>query len=171
MRQSEKLYDQLCKAIPGGVNSPVRSFKEVGMKPMVVDRGEKDCIYDIDGNKFIDYCGSWGALIHGHSHPQIIHAVQERMKKGTSFGITSAIEEKIASKVVVLIDSVDKIRFVCSGTEATMTAVRLARGFTGRQVIVKFDGNYHGHADFFLVRAGSGVTNLSSSSSSKGIPD
>lgn len=171
MKQSERLYDQLCKTIPGGVNSPVRAFKEIGIKPMVVDKGEKDCIYDIDGNKFIDYCGSWGALIHGHSHPQIIDAVQERMKKGTTFGITSAIEEKIAGKVVSLIDSVDKIRFVCSGTEATMTAVRLARGFTGRQIIVKFDGNYHGHADFFLVRAGSGVTNLSSSSSSKGIPD
>jgi glutamate-1-semialdehyde 2,1-aminomutase len=171
MKQSEKLYDQLCNIIPGGVNSPVRAFKEIGIKPMVVDRGEKDCIYDIDGNEFIDYCGSWGALIHGHSHPQIIQAVQERMKKGTTFGITTAIEEKIASKIVGLIDSVDKIRFVCSGTEATMTAVRLARGFTGRQIIVKFDGNYHGHADFFLVRAGSGVANLSSSSSSKGIPD
>ena len=171
MKQSERIYDQLCKAIPGGVNSPVRAFKEIGIKPMVVDRGEKDCIYDVDGNKFIDYCGSWGALIHGHIHPQIINAVQERMKKGTTFGITSAIEEKIAGKVVNLIDSIDKIRFVCSGTEATMTAVRLARGFTGRQIVVKFDGNYHGHADFFLVRAGSGVTNLSSSSSSKGIPD
>lgn len=168
--KSEETYDKLCQVIPGGVNSPVRSFSGFAMTPLVVERGDKDCIYDVDGNRFIDYCGSWGALIHGHVHPKIISAVQERMAKGTSFGITTATEERVAAKIVDLIETVDKLRFVCSGTEATMTAVRLARGYTGRQIVVKFNGNFHGHADFFLVAAGSGVTNLSASSS-KGIPD
>src|ERR1700722_13890329 len=121
--KSDHIYEQLKQVIPGGVNSPVRSFKEVGLNPMIVERGDKDCIYDVDGNKYIDFCGSWGALIHGHAHPQIINTVQDRMKKGTSFGITTEIEEKLASKVVSLIKSIDKVRFVCSGTEATMTAV------------------------------------------------
>ncbi len=169
--KTDTIYHKLSQVIPGGVNSPVRAFKEVDMNPMVVERGEKDCIYDIDGNCFIDYCGSWGALIHGHAHPDILNAVQKRMSYGTSFGITTEIEEKLATKVVELVDSIDKIRFVCSGTEATMTAARIARGYTNRSTIVKFNGNYHGHADFFLVRAGSGVANLSSTSSSKGIPD
>lgn len=167
---SQDLFQKMCEVIPGGVNSPVRACRGMGQPPMVVESGEKDIVVDVDGNRFIDYCGSWGALIHGHSHPQILDNVKNRMDKGTTFGITSAVEEKLARKVVELIDSVDKVRFVNSGTEATMSAVRLARGFTGRDFIVKFNGNYHGHADFFLVNAGSGVTGISSTSSSAGIP-
>ena len=168
---SQELSERLSQFIPGGVNSPVRAFKGLGLPPMVVESGSKDCIVDVDGNKYIDYCGSWGALIHGHAHPAILNAVKERMVKGTTFGITTAIEAKMAEKVVGLIDSIEKVRFVTSGTEATMSAVRLARGYTGRKIVVKFNGNYHGHADFFLVRAGSGVAELSSTSSSAGIPD
>ncbi|NGX58858.1 MAG: hypothetical protein K940chlam3_01766, partial [Chlamydiae bacterium] len=122
-----------------------------------------------DGNSYIDYCCSWGALIHGHAHPVILQAVQQRMTKGTSFGITTEIEERLARKIVELVHSIEKVRFVSSGTEATMSAVRLARGFTHRKIIVKFDGNYHGHADSFLIKAGSGVTELAESSSA-GIP-
>lgn len=166
---SQQTFEKLKKVVPGGVNSPVRSFKGLDQAPMVVDRGEGDTIVDVDGNAFIDYCMSWGALIHGHAHPTIIDAAAKRMRKGTSFGISTEIEEKLASKVVQLIDSIEKVRFVSSGTEATMSAVRLARGFTQRQLVVKFNGNYHGHADFFLVKAGSGVNQLSESSSA-GIP-
>lgn len=166
---SQETFEKLKKVVPGGVNSPVRSFKGLDQAPMVVDRGEGDMIIDVDGNRFIDYCMSWGALMHGHAHPQIMEAATKRMLKGSSFGISTAVEELLASKVVELIDSIEKVRFVSSGTEATMSAVRLARGFTKRQMVVKFNGNYHGHADFFLVKAGSGVNNLSESSSA-GIP-
>lgn len=166
---SQDTFAKLKKVVPGGVNSPVRSFKGLDQAPMVVDRGEGDSIVDVDGNRFIDYCMSWGALMHGHAHPQIMDAAAKRMMKGSSFGISTAVEELLASKVVELIDSIEKVRFVSSGTEATMSAVRLARGFTKRQMVVKFNGNYHGHADFFLVKAGSGVNNLSESSSA-GIP-
>lgn len=169
--RSKTIYESLCEVIPGGVNSPVRSCKAMGQIPMVVDHAIGDLLIDADGHSYIDYCGSWGALIHGHSHPEILQAVQKRIQKGTSFGITTQIEEQLAREVVHLIPSVEKIRFVSSGTEATMSAVRLARGFTGRQVIIKFSGNYHGHADFFLVQAGSGVLNLNPTSSSAGIPD
>lgn len=167
--KTEKIYENLCSKIPGGVNSPVRSCKEVGLMPMIVERAEKDLIYDADGHSYIDFCGSWGALIHGHSHPDILNAVQKRMALGTSFGITSMIEDQFAEQIIHHIPSIEKIRFVSSGTEATMSAARLARGFTGRDMIIKFNGNYHGHADFFLVQAGSGVANLSQSSSA-GIP-
>jgi glutamate-1-semialdehyde 2,1-aminomutase len=152
------------------VNSPVRAWSGLNQTPLVLDYAVKDMIYDVDGHAYIDYCGSWGALIHGHAHPVIIEAVTKRIQCGTSFGITTTIEEQIARKVVSLVDSIEKIRFVSSGTEATMSAVRLARGFTGRDIIVKFSGNYHGHADHFLVQAGSGVLNLSPTSSSAGIP-
>jgi glutamate-1-semialdehyde 2,1-aminomutase len=165
------LYHDLCEVIPGGVNSPVRAFKGLQQSPMIVDRAEKDLIYDADGNAFIDYCGSWGPLIHGHAHPEILQAVQKRMARGTTFGVTSVIEEKLARKIVQLVPSIEKIRFVSSGTEAAMSAARLARGFTGRDLLVKFTGNYHGHADFFLVQAGSGVIGLTPTSSSAGIPE
>jgi glutamate-1-semialdehyde 2,1-aminomutase len=168
---SHTIYKKLCEVIPGGVNSPMRACRGMGQPPMVVESGEKDCITDVDGNKFIDYCGSWGALIHGHANPRILENAAKRMAMGTSFGITTAIEEQLARRVVEIIPSIKKIRFVNSGTEATMTAVRLARGYTGKKIIVKFDGNYHGHADFFLVKAGSGVTGLSPTSSSAGIPE
>ena len=129
---SHAIYRQMCEIIPGGVNSPVRSCKSVGIDPLVVDHAFRDTIVDADGNRYIDYCASWGALIHGHAHPTIVDAVQKRIAKGTSFGITTALEGEIAQEVVNLIDSIEKIRFVSSGTEATMTVSRLARGYTGR---------------------------------------
>lgn len=127
-------------------------------------------IYDVDGNGYIDYCMSWGPLLHGHAHPEILSAIQKQMVKGTTFGTTSSIEEKLARKTIELMPAIQKIRFVSSGTEATMSAARLARGFTGRNYIIKFTGHYHGHADPFLVQAGSGVFNLTPTSTSKGIP-
>lgn len=168
---SEQTFLKLCEVIPGGVNSPVRAGKKTGQSPMVAEHASGDMLYDIDGHGYIDYCGSWGALIHGHAHPVIIDAAAKRMAKGSSFGITTGIEEKLARKVTESIGSVEKIRFVSSGTEATMSAARLARGFTGRKRLVKFAGHYHGHADFFLVQAGSGVAGLTPTSSSEGIPE
>lgn len=169
--KSQQIYEQLCQFIPGGVNSPVRSCKSMGQPPLVVERACGDQVFDADGHSYIDYCGSWGALIHGHAHPVIVEAVRKRLEKGTSFGITTPLEGEIAQEVVSRIASIEKIRFVSSGTEATMTVARLARGFTKREVIVKFSGNYHGHADFFLVQAGSGVLEVSSTASSAGIPE
>lgn len=168
---SEAIYKNLCEVIPGGVNSPVRSCLKMGQLPMVVDRAYEDQLIDADGHTYIDFCGSWGALIHGHAHPAILEAVKVRMDKGTSFGITTSIEGELAHEIVKLIDSIEKIRFVSSGTEATMSAVRLARGVTKREVIVKFSGNYHGHADHFLVQAGSGVLEVSPTASSAGVPE
>lgn len=167
---SQKIYQQLCEVIPGGVNSPIRSCKSMGQLPMVIDRAYGDILVDADGHTYIDYCGSWGALIHGHAHPVILEAVRKRLEKGTSFGITTALEGELAQEVISRIASIDKIRFVSSGTEATMTVVRLARGFTKREIIIKFSGNYHGHADLFLVQAGSGVLETSPTASSAGIP-
>ncbi|MBA3957837.1 MAG: glutamate-1-semialdehyde 2,1-aminomutase [Parachlamydiaceae bacterium] len=166
---STAIYQEMCQVIPGGVNSPVRSCASMGQLPMVVARGAGDQVFDVDNNAYIDFCGSWGALIHGHAHPVIVEAVQKRVAMGSSFGITSAIEGELAKKVVSLMPSLEKIRFVSSGTEATMSAARLARGFTKREFLVKFSGNYHGHADFFLIQAGSGVLELAQSSSA-GIP-
>ncbi len=169
--RSLEVYEKLCEVIPGGVNSPIRSCKGMGQPPMVAERGEGDMIYDVDGHGYIDYCGSWGPLIHGHAHPAIIEAAQRRMAMGTSFGITTAIEEELARKVIQLVSSIEKIRFVSSGTEATMTAGRLARGFTKRDILVKYAGNYHGHADFFLVQAGSGMIGTTPTATSAGIPE
>lgn len=167
---SKKTYENLCLFIPGGVNSPVRSCKNMGQMPLVADHGFEDTIVGVDGDYYLDYCGSWGALIHGHAHPQIIEAVTKRLKKGTSFGVTTALEGELAKAIIQQIPSIEKIRFVSSGTEATMSAVRLARGFTQKELIIKFNGHYHGHADFFLVEAGSGVLEISRSASSAGIP-
>lgn len=167
---SQNIYQKLCEVIPGGVNSPVRAGIAMGQTPLVADFAFEDQVVDADGNYFIDYCGSWGALIHGSAHPKILAAAKSRMEKGTTFGMTTAIEEQIARKIIGLIPSIEKIRFVSTGTEATMSAIRLARGFTKREVIIKFSGNYHGHADFFLVKAGSGVAGLHASSSA-GIPE
>lgn len=168
--KTQEIYDELCAVIPGGVDSPVRSCKAMQQLPMVVTSATKDMLVDVDGNQYIDYCGSWGALIHGHAHPSILNAIKQRMQLGTTFGITTPLEGELARKIISLIPSIQKIRFVSSGTEATMSAVRLARGFTGRDLIIKFNGNYHGHADFFLVQAGSGVLGLTPTSSSAGIP-
>ena len=167
--KSENVYIASCCVIPGGVNSPVRSFKEVGILPMVVKSGKGDTIWDIDGNPFIDYCMSWGALMLGHAEDSVVEKVIEQMKNGSSFGITTEIEGKFAEKITSLIPGMDKIRFVSSGTEATMSAIRLARGFTGKNTILKFNGNYHGHVDSLLVQAGSGVA-LLSQASSMGVP-
>ncbi len=166
---TEASYKKLCEVIPGGVNSPVRSWKAVGLTPMVVTSGQKERIFDVDGNSYIDYCLSWGALAHGHAHPKINQAAKDRIDLGSSFGITMEEEGQLARKIMAHLPSIEKIRFVSSGTEATMSAVRLARGYTKRDLIVKFAGNFHGHADFFLIQAGSGVFNLPASSS-QGIP-
>jgi glutamate-1-semialdehyde 2,1-aminomutase len=168
--KSKEIYENMCKLIPGGVNSPVRAFYGMGQPPMVIESGFRDTILDADGHSYIDFCGSWGSLIHGHAHPVINEAIQSRLAKGTSFGITTAIEGELAGEVVRLIDSVEKIRFVSSGTEATMSVARLARGYTKKDYIVKFNGNYHGHADFFLVQAGSSLIEMCPASSSAGIP-
>lgn len=168
---SQEIYHRLCEVIPGGVNSPVRAFKGLNMPPLVIDRASADMIYDVDGNEFIDCCGSWGPLIHGHANPSILQTAYHQMLKGTTYGITTEIEEQLARKITTLMPSIEKIRFVSSGTEATMSAARLARGFTKRNLLIKFIGNYHGHADFFLIQAGSGVVGLTATSSSAGIPD
>jgi len=168
---SKKYYESLCAIVPGGVNSPVRSFKGLEVEPLIVESALGDQLYDVDGNAYTDYCLSWGPLIHGHAHPEIVDAVQKRMAKGTTFGITSSVEEKLARLIVKHVPSIEKLRFVSSGTEATMSAARLSRGYTGRDLIVKFTGNYHGHADFFLVQAGSGVFGLTPTSTSAGIPE
>ncbi len=156
--------------LAGGVNSPVRSFKHLDREPLIVERGSGAYITDIEGQSYIDYCGAWGSLIHGHAHQTIIEQATDFLKKGSSFGITTAIEGELARFINYLMPSMEQMRFVCSGTEATMTAARLARGFTGRSYIVKFMGHYHGHADFFLIEAGSGVMNLNQTASSAGIP-
>lgn len=168
-KKSENIYSNSCQKIPGGVNSPVRAFQDILSTPLVAERGCGDTIVDADGNTFIDYCCSWGALIHGHAHPEIVRAAQDKLLKGSSFGITTEIEAQLAEKITTLVPAIEKVRFVSSGTEATMSAVRLARAFTEREYILKFSGNYHGHADYFLVQAGSGVATLPSSSSA-GVP-
>ncbi|WP_028595236.1 glutamate-1-semialdehyde 2,1-aminomutase [Paenibacillus assamensis] len=162
--QSRAVFEQSKQYIPGGVNSPVRAFKSVGLTPMVMERGEGSRVFDIDGNSFIDYVGSWGPLILGHAHPEVIEAIQRTAAKGTSFGAPTELELLMAKTVCERVPSVDIVRMVNSGTEATMSAIRLARGVTKRSKIVKFEGSYHGHADSLLIKAGSGVATL-------GLPD
>lgn len=158
--KSEKLYSQALNSIPGGVNSPVRAFKSVNMNPLFIDHGLGSKIYDVDGNEYIDYVGSWGPLILGHCEPRIQEAIIKAVEKGTSFGACTEIEVKFASLITGMYPSIEKLRMVNSGTEATMSAVRLARGYTGKNKIIKFDGCYHGHGDSFLIKAGSGVLTL-----------
>lgn len=167
--KSEKVYISSCGVIPGGVNSPVRSFKEVGILPMVVKSGAGDTIIDVDGNCYIDYCMSWGSLMLGHAEESIVECVSAQMRSGSSFGITTEVEKDLAEKITSLIPGMDKIRFVSSGTEATMSAIRLARGYTSKNTIIKFNGNYHGHVDSLLIQAGSGLS-LLPQASSKGVP-
>jgi glutamate-1-semialdehyde 2,1-aminomutase len=163
-------YEKLCQILPGGVSSPIRACKSVEEHPLVVSHGKKDTIYDVDGNHFIDYCQSWGALIHGHAHEEVMKAVKNQLKLGTSFGITTSIEGKLATEIQKRFPSIEKLRFVSSGTESTMSAMRLCRGYTKKRIIIKFDGHYHGHADSLLVKAGSGLFDLPASSSA-GIPE
>ncbi len=157
---SAQMFDQARKFIPGGVNSPVRACRSVGCDPVFIERAQGALVYDVDGNEYVDFVCSWGPMILGHAHPEILAAISETMQHGTSFGAPTPKEIELASMVVEALPSVEKVRFVSSGTEATMSAVRLARGFTGKKVIIKFDGCYHGHADSFLVKAGSGVITL-----------
>ncbi|NPA32242.1 MAG: glutamate-1-semialdehyde 2,1-aminomutase [Aquificae bacterium] len=155
--KNEKLYREALEVMPGGVNSPVRAFKAVGAKPIFLVKGRHSRVWDADGNEYIDFLASWGALILGHAPKKVVKAVQEEAQKGLSFGLTNPHEITLARLVVEMVPSVEKVRFVNSGTEATMSAVRLARGITGRKLVVKFDGCYHGHYDSLLVSAGSGV--------------
>lgn len=154
---SEEIYRRSCEVMPGGVNSPVRAFRALGMSPLIAERGEGDQVVDADGQVYIDYCGSWGASILGHAHPDVVRAAVAQIQLGSTFGIATERELHLAHKITSLIPSMEQIRFVSSGTEATMSAVRLARGFTGRSKIVKFDGCYHGHSDSLLVES-KGVT-------------
>jgi len=157
---SLELFERAVNLIPGGVNSPVRACKSVGAEPVFIDRAEGCLIFDVDGNRYIDYIGSWGPLILGHRHPAVMDAIISVLKRGTSFGAPIDLEVRLAEMVIEAVPSVEMVRMVNSGTEATMSAVRLARGATGRDVVIKFDGCYHGHADTLLVAAGSGVATL-----------
>ncbi|WMW78301.1 glutamate-1-semialdehyde 2,1-aminomutase [Flavobacterium sp. 20NA77.7] len=157
-QRSSQLFVESSKVIPGGVNSPVRAFKAVGGTPIFIKEAKGAYLYDEDGNKYIDYINSWGPMILGHAHEPVINAITERAKKGTSFGTPTALETEIAALAVSMVPNIDKIRFVNSGTEACMSAIRLARGYTKREKIVKFSGCYHGHSDSFLIAAGSGLS-------------
>lgn len=162
--KSEEIFAAAQKLMPGGVNSPVRAFKSVGGQPIVFDQVQGAYMWDVDGNQYIDYVGSWGPAICGHAHPEVIAALQEALVKGTSFGAPCYLENVLAEMVIDAVPSVEMVRFVNSGTEACMAVLRLMRAYTGREKLIKFEGCYHGHADMFLVKAGSGVATL-------GLPD
>lgn len=160
MSKSIALFEQACRVIPGGVNSPVRAFKGVGGTPVFFEKGHGAYLYDIDGKRYIDYVGSWGPLILGHAHPEVLEAAIKTMQNGMSFGAPCELEVRLAEKLCQLMPNFEKVRMMNSGTEATMTAIRLARGVTGRQKIIKFSGCFHGHADPLLVKGGSGLLTL-----------
>ncbi len=162
--KSDQIFSAAQKLMPGGVSSPVRAFKSVGGQPIVFDRVKDAYVWDVDGNKYIDYVGSWGPAICGHAHPDVIEALHSALDKGTSFGAPCYLENVLAEMVIAAVPSVEMVRFVNSGTEACMAVLRLMRAFTGRDKLIKFEGCYHGHADMFLVKAGSGVATL-------GLPD
>src|SRR5438128_855785 len=168
--QSATLFEQAKKYFPGGVNSPVRSFRGVGGHPLFIDRGVGAHIWDADGNEVIDYCCSWGALILGHADSRVRSAVERTMKKGTSFGAPTALENELGSLIHSNNRYIEKIRFVRSGTEAVMSAIRLARGYTKKNKVLKFEGCYHGHSDSLLVKAGSGLVTFGNTSSA-GVPE
>ncbi|KKE80512.1 glutamate-1-semialdehyde 2,1-aminomutase [Oceanobacillus caeni] len=162
--KSHEIYEEAVNLLPGGVNSPVRAFKSVNMAPIVMESGKGSKIYDADGNEYIDYVLSWGPLILGHANDRVVGKLKEVVEKGTSFGANTEIENKLAKLVIERVPSIEMVRMVNSGTEATMSAIRLARGYTGRDLIMKFEGSYHGHGDSLLIKAGSGVATL-------GLPD
>ena len=170
MTRSEDLFEQAKQTIPGGVNSPVRAFNGVGGTPLFIDKADGAYIYDADGKAYVDYVGSWGPMILGHNHPKIREAVLNAVANGLSFGAPTALEVEMAQKVREMVPSIEQVRMVSSGTEATMSAIRLARGFTKRDKILKFEGCYHGHADCLLVKAGSGALTMGQPSS-PGIPE
>jgi len=169
-RKSTQAFTEACDYLPGGVNSPVRAFGGADIEPIFIERASGSKIYDIDGNKYIDYVGSWGAEIVGHAHPAVIEAICAAAKKGTSFGAPTLAETALAEKIVTAFESIEKVRLVSSGTEAVMTAVRLARGYTKKDLIIKMAGCYHGHSDSLLVAAGSGLAE-NAAPSSAGVPD
>ncbi|NLS97946.1 MAG: glutamate-1-semialdehyde 2,1-aminomutase [Planctomycetaceae bacterium] len=158
--ESHRIFTRAKELMPGGVNSPARAFGAVGGEPIVFDRGEGAYLFDVDGNRYIDYVGSWGPMILGHRHPDVVSALEDALARGTSFGAPTEAENELTAMIVEAVPSVEKVRLVNSGTEATMSAIRLARGYTGRDAIVKFAGNYHGHVDSLLVAAGSAAATL-----------
>lgn len=168
--RSQALYERACRVIPGGVNSPVRAFRAVGGTPLFFARGDGQHLFDADGRQYLDFVGSWGPLILGHAHPEVVAAITEASRAGTTFGAPCAGEVELAERVVASYPGVEQVRFVSSGTEATMSAIRLARAFTERDLIVKFSGCYHGHADHLLVAAGSGLATFGQPSSA-GVPE
>jgi glutamate-1-semialdehyde 2,1-aminomutase len=168
--KSSDLFARAQKILVGGVNSPVRAFRAVGGTPLIIDRAAGSHLWDADGREYVDYVCSWGALILGHAHPDVVAAIADQAARGTSYGMTSPLEIELGERIARAIPSIERIRFVSSGTEATMSAVRVARAFTKRELILKFEGGYHGHADSFLVDAGSGLATLGISSS-PGVPD
>src|ERR1700730_10202328 len=159
-QRSREIFERAERVLVGGVNSPVRAFRSVGCEPLIIERGEGQYLYDADGNKLLDYVCSWGAMILGHAHPAVTAAITEQARRGTSFGVTTELELELATLITRAIPFLEKVRFVSSGTEATMSAVRLARAITKRDFIVKFRGCYHGHADSFLSESGSGLATL-----------
>jgi glutamate-1-semialdehyde 2,1-aminomutase len=159
-KRSREIFEQAEKVLVGGVNSPVRAFRSVGGEPLIIEKGGGQYLYDADGNMLIDYVCSWGAMLLGHAHPAVTAAIADQAQKGTSFGVTTELELELATLIIKAIPFLEKVRFVSSGTEATMSAVRLARGVTKRDLIIKFEGGYHGHADSFLSQAGSGLATL-----------
>ena len=167
--KSDELFERSRRVIPGGVNSPVRAFRAVGGTPLFFERAAGAHLWDADGRRYIDYVGSWGPMVVGHTHPAVVEAVREAAARALSFGAPTEAELALAERLCRLVPSLEMVRLVSSGTEATMTAIRLARGFTGRNLIVKFEGCYHGHADSLLVKAGSGALTLGNPSSA-GVP-
>ncbi|UTW44472.1 glutamate-1-semialdehyde 2,1-aminomutase [bacterium SCSIO 12696] len=160
MQRSQQLFDAAQKHIPGGVNSPVRAFRAVGGTPVFFERADGAYLYDADGNRYVDYVQSWGPMILGHGHPQVLDAIRQQLDKGLTFGAPTELETQLADKVCELVPGMDMVRMVNSGTEATMSAIRLARGYTGRDKIIKFEGCYHGHSDSLLIKAGSGALTM-----------
>ncbi|NWG01868.1 MAG: glutamate-1-semialdehyde 2,1-aminomutase [Syntrophaceae bacterium] len=163
-KKSVELYHRALEMIPGGVNSPVRAFKAIGVPPIFIERAKGSKIFDVDGNEYIDYVGSWGPMILGHAHPKVVNALKKALSKGTSYGAPTSMEVEIANKIKKAFPSIELVRMVSSGTEAVMSAIRVARGYTGRTKVIKFEGCYHGHVDSLLVKAGSGAMTF-------GIPD
>jgi glutamate-1-semialdehyde 2,1-aminomutase len=169
-QESVKLFEKAKAFFPGGVNSPVRAFRSVGGTPLFIEKGKGSHIWDADGNEYIDYCASWGPLILGHANDKVLNAVEKTMRNGTSFGAPTRLENELAELILTFNTYIEKIRFVSSGTEAVMSAIRLARGYTGRNKILKFEGCYHGHSDSLLVKAGSGLVTFGNTSSA-GVPE
>jgi glutamate-1-semialdehyde 2,1-aminomutase len=168
--RSREAYERACRVLPGGVNSPARAFGAVGGQPLFIARGEGPYLYDVDGNQYLDYVGSWGPLILGHAHPRVVRAVEEAVRRGASFGAPTELETQLAELIIGAVPSMEMVRMVSSGTEASMSAIRLARGFTRRSVIIKFAGCYHGHVDSLLVQAGSSAITLGVPNS-PGVPE